>query len=200
MLRLVQSYFSVLDLTQYQFIWHNVSWEDSWWVGLAAANEDVVILHKYTNHQNPEQKEYWAVDIATHTLVEKAETLAGLAKAENLAYPDLSKNKAGTLPFFYQETHAYFATVKRFVENYTNVTPVKGCEYVEHPRAIAISYYINDRKALANYLLVLDRNGQEVLHERIDEQRPEVGLGTFFIIRNQLIFTKQKSQLLCYAL
>ena len=195
-----KSHFAILDLVQHQLIWHNVSWEDSWWIGLTAASEEVVILHKYVNHKNPEQKEYWAVDIATRTIIGKADTLTGLAEAKNLAYPDPSKNKAYSLPFFYQENHAHFATVKRFVENHANVSPVKGCEYTEHPRAIAVSYYINDRKALANCLLVIDRNGQELLHEKIDEQRPEVGLGTFFIVRDQLIFTKQKSQLRCYAL
>ena len=195
-----QSHFAILDLAKHQLIWQHVSWEDSWWIGLTAAYEDVVILHKYTNHQNPEQKEYWAVDIATRTVVEKASTLADLVETKNLPSHNLSKNKAEVLPFFYQETDGYFATVKRFVETHAHVTPVKGCEYAEHPRAIALSYYINDQNALANYLLVINRSGQEILHEQIDEPRSAVGLGTFFIVRNQLIFTKQKSQLRCYAL
>lgn len=199
-----QSHFAMLDLVRHQFIWQPTSWEDSWWMGLTDAYEDVVILHKYINHQNPEQKEYWVVDIATCRIVEKGNSLADLIEAKNLAPAHPSKNKAVALPFFYQENDAYFATVKRFVENHANVTPVRGCEYVEHPRAIALSYYINNQSAtataLANYLLVIDRSGREILHEQLDEQRSAVGLGTFFIVRDQLIFAKQKSQLRCYAL
>ena len=192
--------FAALDLRQHQLIWQQ-SFDEPWWIGLTAANDRVVILHTYTNRQNPEQKEFWAVDSTTHKLLKKTRTLADLAEAGFLTQPDeLSKNKVCTMPFFYQATHAYFATVKRFIELHANVTPVKGCEYVEYQDVVGMAYYIEERKALANYLLVIDRKGREMLHKKIDEQLSDVGIGTFFIVRNQLIFIQQKRQLLCYAL
>ncbi len=110
------------------------------------------------------------------------------------------ENKDITYPFYYPEDHAYFATVKAFLIRFLQIHAVKGCEYLEHRQAIIISYYIYEGKALANYLLVMNTSQEVVLHERIDAQLEGVGADTFFVVKNKVIYIKDKHQLIGYAL
>ncbi|MDF9800099.1 hypothetical protein OKW21_005362 [Catalinimonas alkaloidigena] len=110
------------------------------------------------------------------------------------------ENKYIRHPFHYTEEDAYFETVRKFVLEYLNLQPIKGCEYLEHQQFIYISYYIQENKALANYLLVIDKEGTLQLHEKMDDQLSQLGLGTFMIIRNQLMFIKRKRELVSYAI
>jgi hypothetical protein len=75
-----------------------------------------------------------------------------------------------------------------------------GCEYLDESGLIFISYYMEEDKALANYLLVVDTEGALLLHEKLDDQLSHIGLGTFMLVRDQLIFIKQKRELLSYAI
>lgn len=110
------------------------------------------------------------------------------------------KNKAFMYPFYYPEDHAYFATVVAFLSQFLHIHPVKGCEYLEHQRAILISYYIYEEKSLANYLLVIDKAQKILLHDKIGSQLEGIGTDTFFVVKNRLIFIKEKHQLISYAL
>lgn len=110
------------------------------------------------------------------------------------------ENKNLHYPFHYTETQPYFETIKQFVIQYTNTKPVRGCEYLEHQNLILISYYIHERSALANYLLVVDTEGQLYLQEVLDKNLSHIGLGTFFIANDKLVLVKEKNQLISYAL
>jgi len=110
------------------------------------------------------------------------------------------ENKDIIYPFYYPEDHAYFATVKAFLSQFLNIHAVKGCEYFEHKQAIIISYYIYEKKALANYLLVMNTSQEVIIHERIDAQLEGVGADTFFVVKNKVIYIKDKHQLIGYAL
>lgn len=110
------------------------------------------------------------------------------------------KNKAITYPFYYPENHAYFATVVGFLQQLLNIHAVKGCEYIEFSKAIIISYYIIEDKLLVNYLLVINHQQEVQLHERIGSHEEGIGTDTFFIVKNRLIFIKEKYHLISYAL
>ncbi len=110
-----------------------------------------------------------------------------------------AENKYIRHPFHYVEEDAYFGTVSRFVQHYLNQQIKVGCEYLDENGLIFISYYMEEDKALANYLLVLDKEGELLLHEKLDDQLVHIGLGTFMLARNQLIYVKQKRELLSYA-
>jgi len=109
------------------------------------------------------------------------------------------ENKYIRHPFHYTAEDTYFGTVSRFVQHYLNQQIKAGCEYLDENGLIFISYYLEENKALANYLLVLDKEGELLLHEKLDDQLANIGLGTFMLARDQLIFIKQKRKLLSYA-
>lgn len=111
-----------------------------------------------------------------------------------------AENKNMHYPFHYTEAQPYFETVKQFIIQYTNTSPLKGCEYLEYKDYILISYYIQENNALANYLIVIDTEGHLVLQETLDHHLTQIGLGTFFIAREKLILIKEKSRLISYAL
>lgn len=110
------------------------------------------------------------------------------------------ENKNLHYPFHYIETQPHFETVKQFIIHYTNTKPVQGCEYLEYKNLILISYYIQESSALANYLLVIDGEGQLYLQEVLDTNLSQIGLGTFFIANDKLVLIKEKNQLISYAL
>lgn len=111
-----------------------------------------------------------------------------------------AENKYIRHPFHYMEEDTYFETVSRFVQHYLNRQPKLGCEYLDENGLIFISYYMEEDKALANYLLIVDTEGALLLHEKLDDQLSHIGLSTFMLVRNQLIFIKQKRELLSYAI
>ena len=110
------------------------------------------------------------------------------------------KNKPLIYPFYYPQEHAYFATVGAFLKQFMHIHPVNGCEYLEHQGAIIISYYIYEEKSLSNYLLVINQAQEVLLHDKIGSQLVGLGVDTFFIVRNSLVFIKEKYQLISYAL
>lgn len=120
-------------------------------------------------------------------------------KIEQLA-KEQDKNNALIYPFYYPQEHVYFETVKAYLIQFMHVHPVNGCEYLEHQGAIIISYYIYENKSLSNYLLLINQAQEVLLHEKIDHQLNGIGVDTFFVVKNRLVFIKEKHQLKSYAL
>ena len=110
------------------------------------------------------------------------------------------KNKPLIYPFYYPQEHAYFATVEAFLNQFMHIQPVHGCEYLEHQGALIISYYIYEEKSLSNYLLVMNQAQEVLLHDKIGSQLDGLGVDTFFVVRDRLVFIKEKHQLISYAL
>lgn len=115
------------------------------------------------------------------------------------------ENKNSYYPFHYLEETDYFISVKRYLEQDHGVNPVKAIDYLEIGGAIIISYYLynksqKDNLKLINYLMILNKEGNQLLNEKIDESETGVGIGTFFVIKNQLIFLKNKSEIISYQI
>jgi hypothetical protein len=115
-----------------------------------------------------------------------------------------SENKKLRSPFHYLEDSEYFEIIKKFLNKNHNILPLKGVDYLELQKSIIISYYIYQRNPekkapfLENYLLVIDRYGNKLLQEKIDEKLTGIGLETFFVIDDQLIFTSFKRNIKSY--
>lgn len=226
--------FAAYRLVEKKLIWQNLSFDENWWVGMSAADQDVLLLHTFEDTDNPDKKAYFAIHSGNCQTIWKSKHLQVLGirnqqiygyenKDDDIFYKcySIQDNKEKTLstedalaelqkvsvenkyirqPFHYTEDEAYFETVRKFVLEYLNQQPLRGCEYLEYQQLIFISYYIQENKALANYLLVVDEEGTLQLHEKMDDQLSHIGWGTFMIIRDQLIFIKRKRELVSYAL
>lgn len=99
---------------------------------------------------------------------------------------------------YYQETQ-HFETVKSFILMKSQMSALSVIEYLEYKSLVFISFYVQEID-LANYLLVLNDQGEVLLKERIGEQLKGIGVDTFFILSGYLIFVKNKGVLVSYKM
>jgi hypothetical protein len=100
-------------------------------------------------------------------------------------------------PLQYLHDSNHFETIKKYLEGQCGIAPVSLVEYLELNGIIVISFYANE-KNLANYLLILNNDGKQLLYERIGEQLKGIGMDTFFMVSEYLIFAKNKRELVSY--
>ncbi len=115
-----------------------------------------------------------------------------------------SKNNTIGYPLQYMEGHAYFDTVGTFLKDKVGQPAQGAIEYAEVAHlevldeGMIISYYVGEAHNLANFLIVLDSNGNIVLKELLDEKLKGIGLGTFFIMSGHLVYVRNKRELVIY--
>jgi hypothetical protein len=103
-------------------------------------------------------------------------------------------------PVHYTHENKYFSSIVLYLRQKLGIEPEKAVDYAEFQQRIIISYYIYEHKNLSNYLLVLDKEANVVLHEQIASHLPGIGLDTFFIVQHYLIVVKDKKELIAYEL
>jgi hypothetical protein len=221
-----QVQFSALDFTANTFLWKGVEFRESWWIGLTAANERIVLLHTYVNKGNPDHKNLIAVDIFSGNIrwqVEEfsffdwndPEILGHLTKGElkqatihvengavterNWLSKTIEQRADIVRPVHYLEGTPHFETVKAFIQKETNHVPAKGIEYLEWKNRIMVSLYRDEEGSLANYLLVFDEHGEVLLEVKLGEKLSGLGTDTFFILSGCLFLIKNKTELVAYT-
>jgi hypothetical protein len=110
-----------------------------------------------------------------------------------------SQNFPVIRPFQYEEGTGHFDTVRDFLQARLGITPVATIDYLEFQRLIMVSVFVQENN-LANYLYVLDSGGEVLLNEKLGENLTGVGLDTFFMYSDHLIFVKNKSELITYKI
>jgi hypothetical protein len=219
--------FSLFDYAKNEFAWRDISLPESWWVSLAAANRDTVLLNRFMNRGgNPDHKSLIALDARTATVRWETEELSfydwneseilgyrikddlvpvtvTLATGQVVEEPWQPKMES-TLPVnvkavFYAEGTPHFETVKKFVAQ-TDYRITKGVEYLEFNDWIIVSVYVEESAKLANYLLVFSEIGALVLTVKLGEKLAGLGADTFFILSGCLFLVQNKTDLVAYRL
>jgi hypothetical protein len=217
--------FSALKLQDNAFLWRDKKLEESWWINASAISSGFVLFTIYLDTNNPDKKGvlsyrlddlslvWWNNDFSISDIGSdfvsgfssktgiKAVTLdiqTGKEIAEAQKYDD--PNHHITRPVQYVEGMDYFATVKTFLADRLNLFCVSALEYVQAFDKIFISYYVEEEKGLANYLLVLSSTGDVVMKTKMDGGLKGIGLDTFFILNGLLIFVKNKVELVSYKI
>jgi len=218
--------FSALDIIANEFVWKEILFDESWWIGLTAATKEVLLLHVYRNTENPDAKDLLAWDIhrqqkrwqLRNFLVGflSGNSLYGRFADENageviidVRTGDVVENKVTETtaeenirilkPFQYVEGTPYFDTVKAFLNQMFNIMPAAGVEYLEEQSFIFISYHAM-QDSLVNYLIVLTADGSVLLHEKLGERLKGLGFETFFILSGCLFFVRNKCELVSYRI
>ncbi len=62
-----------------------------------------------------------------------------------------------------------------------------------------MSYYVTE-SGLSNYLVVMDGEGEVLLHEKLAEQLKGIGMETFFVLAGCVFFVKNREDLVSYFL
>ncbi len=218
--------FSAFNYARNEFLWKDILFEETWWIGLTAVTPDILLLHQYHGMENPDdkgliafdinqQKILWQYDhfsfaclhndkIKGHFLSETATPVMVDSHTgqifENIDFvPVPSENICITKPFQYTAGEANFETVKSFLARKMDVKLVAGAEYLEYSSLIFISYYVQ-QDSLANYLVVIREDGVVVANEKLDDQLKGLGLETFFILAGCLIFVRNKRELVSFRI
>lgn len=104
-------------------------------------------------------------------------------------------------PRHYSEESPYFQPITRFLGQQLDIKPLKAIDYAESQGLIVVSYYLCEAHSpLSNRILVLDKQARIRLHESVATQLPGIGMDTFLIRKDSLIFVREKKELISYAL
>lgn len=205
--------------------WEHYHPDEKWWVTPVAARDGVLLLQTYAHGRNPDHKGLVAIDIHTTQRLWQADqfafhnvvqghvlgfeagddwTPAALhirtgERSGNEEFPVSPRETASGLvrPEVYKAGSEHFNTCAGFLAKHHVDKPEAAIEYIEVDDMIFMGYYVKEGEKLANYLLVIDRADQRVLHERLGEG---FGVETFFVLAGYLIFVKNKARFFSYRI
>lgn len=180
--------FFILNIENRIWLWQDVVFEEQWWINLKTFNSDQLQFVYYEDGSSPEQKQLLTIDIHTKEVIEGGDAEKEVVQVSKTIFP----------PLHYLETNPYFNTVSAFFRETLSLSPVKAVDYLETQGLIVISYYIWKSNDLANFLLIMDKNGSIKIHELLADQLTTIGIDTFFVIQSSLFTIRQKKELLIY--
>ncbi|MES2518037.1 MAG: DUF4905 domain-containing protein [Bacteroidota bacterium] len=222
--------FSAVNLLTGEVLWENIRPEKSWWLGLVGIFDEYLILHKYSSQQKPEPEGLLILDVQTGAVIERLdswvffdfkETTLTVYQLEN-NFPvykniDLSKKIPNFAQSFhhsvtpplnhsvtpsvihYPETSPHFPTIFKFLYRLLDIEAQKAVDYLEISNKIIISYYIYRDKSFQNYLLVTNR-AREILLNDLIAQTEGIGIDTFTMKSDTLLYVKNENQFVGYEL
>jgi hypothetical protein len=211
--------FSCMDLDSGNLLWKNICPEKTWWIGIVGIYEGYLILHKYSTNSKPEPEGILILDIINGNLTQKISDWAfvnlvngelcvyhiqnnqpvfetHILKEINFKKNDLNQNLK---TIHYPEDSPHFPTIYKFLYRLLNIDAVKAVDYLEISNKIIISYYIYSNKLFQNYLLVTNRERQILLHDLIAETEG-IGIDTFSVQSDTLLYVKNENQFIGYEL
>lgn len=220
--------FSALNPDSGEFVWRDKTLEEPWWINLTLVNDGVVVFTIYLDTNNPDKKGilayngpdltliWWKNDFSVSALTSSA--LRGFSQKYGLKEQALELRTGNeipipaddrivepymlTKPIQYLEGTEYFDTVKTFLSKQLNLKVISALEYLETEKNMVISCYVADGDSLdlANFLIVFSKKGECLLKEEISSRVKGIGFDTFFVLRNNLIFIKDKNELVSYRI
>lgn len=218
--------FSALNLRNYEWLWKDVSLEERWWVSLGAVAGEKLLFTVYTDTGNPDKKSLLAYDVSKNQIswwyngfslsgvnnlyvkgidarFPSKEIVLDLFTGKPLQQVDFhleeSQNFPVIRPFQYEAGTAYFDTVSDFLQSRVHAGPIAALEYLESGTLIFVSVFVRESD-LANYLYGFNSSGDLLLNEKLGENLKGIGLDTFFIYSDHLIFVKNKNELTSYKI
>jgi hypothetical protein len=94
---------------------------------------------------------------------------------------------------YYQKLAAFVHTLTGFISEHT-------IEYLEHKDKIITSFYFKKEENLVNYLLICDHEGNLKYSSPLGENLKGIAEDSFFLIGDQLIFIKNRKELIIFEL
>lgn len=221
--------YHLLDTSAGKFLFKNVQFEESWWIGVSWLINDIIIFHTWPDQDNPDVRNYFAYDIRRKEVlwameeknileikdsqmmvmnkesvaVEAYDIISGKKVEMQEVANDLgqSENKLLKKPFHYPEGTEHFKTVSDFIKGAFDKQIMKGVDYFENDGVIIVSsYFLNEKKKLNNEIVVVDHQGNPLMQVNLENDLDGISTDTFFIYSNKLIFVAHKRDFLIYQL
>ncbi|PWK26703.1 uncharacterized protein DUF4905 [Arcicella aurantiaca] len=214
--------FSAINLLTGNVLWENIRPEKSWWLGLVGIFDTYLILHKYSSQQKPEPEGVLILDIYTGEVIQRLDNWVFFDFKDNILvvyqvennFPvyktiELSNNSVFVAQsdhnfvapsvIHYPEDSPHFPTIFKFLYRLLGIEAQKAVDYLEISNKIIISYYIYREKSFQNYLLVTNRDREILLNDLIAETEG-VGIDTFTVKSDTLLYVKNETQFIGYEL
>jgi hypothetical protein len=170
----------VLDIHTGNFLWQ----QDKWRI-VEGRDENLLIVKDATN---PLRVDHISI-ISGNVFEQKANNLDGSSKLY--------------LPEFYTEGEVFFEQVSGFLKS-KNYTPVKSIEYLDFESLIVIGIYNSlgdlEKQEKDAMLLIFDNLGRLISSYKCDDSVKEVGMGLFFVVKDQLVFVRDKKEIVILEL
>ncbi|MDI9865112.1 hypothetical protein QM480_12300 [Flectobacillus sp. DC10W] len=179
-----------IDLVHAVLIWKQASPINTWWQSLGKLNNNLVELIEFSEETKPQVTQKHYLNILTGELTEYIPQVPDNFSSQTYRYLQ---------PVHYTEQNEHFPAIHRFLYRLLNVDIQKGVDYLEYKDKIIISYYLYQENKLWNYLLVVNNRKEVLLNELLTESEG-LGLGTFTVKPEILLYVKNKSQLHGYEL
>ena len=213
--------FSCINLSKGNILWKNLRPEKSWWLSLVGIFDEFLFVHKYSSNQKPEPEGILVLAIESGEKImmledwiffKYRESILTVYQLQNnqpiyksitLKKVDDDSNSLNTSycheVIHYTETSAHFPTIFKFLYRLLNIHAVKAVDYLEISNKIIISYYIYSDKSFQNYLLVTNRTREILLNDLIAETEG-IGIDTFTVKSDTLLYVKNQTQFVGYRL
>lgn len=213
--------FSCINLSKGNILWKNLRPERSWWLSLVGIFDEFLFVHKYSSNQKPEPEGILVLAVESGEKIMMLENWIFFKYEDSILtiyqlqnnqpiYKDITlkkiadKSNSSSTSYsheviHYSETSAYFPTIFKFLYRLLNIHAVKAVDYLEISNKIIISYYIYSDKSFQNYLLVTNRTREILLNDLIAETEG-IGIDTFIVKSDTLLYVKNQTQFVGYRL
>lgn len=171
----------VMDLSNGSFLWKNNCYN------LAEVKSDDVI--RVVDTEN-DQRETMEIKLETGGV------LTGFSKGEE---GNGAEKERKIIPSFYPEGHEYFAQVASFL-SLKGYHPVKAIEYAEIDDKVVIGFYEDTEGGIRFILLVINVKGEVFWEETGTNQRDGIGFGTYFLLKEWIVFVRDKKEIVILSL
>lgn|GEM_PF-1202350 len=171
-----------------------VLWEEKVLTFGGVFSEGVLALQ----NEEEENKVYFLLDLKTGKQKKEYSDVEVLKKL-NEVFREKQKSNIQNALHFTQENE-YFSKLSEYVQVVTGDQASLAFDYAECKNFIIISYYIYSDNKLQNLLLIANEEGEVLLKEILDQGLKGVGMDTFFLLGNAVIFVKEKKELIIYEL
>lgn len=224
----MQVAFSLLNLADGSFVFEDIAFEESWWLSVYHFFGGVAVFQVYEDTQDIEARSYFALDLNSQEAIWSIEDVAAIGRKDDYLQmrPDDTEStpfwldirsgeafdefpqeyvpsyicETAMSPLHYTETGAYFETVQRFFKEQLGIVMVSACDYLEYAEHAFVAYHGQAADELEHFMLVLNKAGEVVFHQKRDWGLKGLVSGTFFIVGEQLIFVEGKRTLNSYLI
>ncbi len=215
--------FAIVDLHSQTLKWHRALEGTDWWTLLTAFSHNRIYLHNYRNPEIPEPTDLMAVDAETgiiswflpdYVLVKSIhdnvlEVATKQGDRFKHAHCDAVTGKLSPLkehasesgtevilkePVRYREENMYFERLAQFIVDATGGHMPVAIDYLEKRPYIIFSYYIYEQDKTVQYLLIVTDHKQQVLHEKLSEEREGTGRSTMMLKASTLVYLKNSNE------
>ena len=183
--------------------------DNSWWWSLVDCFPPYLFLHELRQGKIPEivrTKEINSTSFNQEVihenkfLTEVTNTSYILAnkngEREKIPFSNETENKSSvSKTHLYLETSEYFDSFKEIILSYTGNEAIKQCEYAEFNDLISLSFFIERDRNLSCHLIVLDKEGNLLLHDELAQNLSGIYTESFSVIENKIVFVKNENEI-----